>query len=303
MLASSQLDPLKLTFCPRCDYSLTGLPETGICPECGDVYNQDFIVLRGKPVSSGKEPNGQKTPSLAQLFNYAGSILVLYLYLRLHVPLVLIMFMAAWYSNRWIRLLLNIFASNRKGEVLVWLSPAGIAEQSLVDPQSPAGRWLHYSNAITACCSVPSTAIWLPWILAPQWYTPAKMGIGGVVFLALLFPSYLIYLGRKPTPALRGSGCRPDLLPWRSYGSIEIQDLGDGAFQLWVRKLKSTTIRHQDVIKVECEAEASKKLQLFQLIRQWADPSVPVLLKPRGHIARAARKAGFTVRNIFPSKD
>jgi hypothetical protein len=40
-------DPLRLEVCPACGYSLQGLPEEGVCPECGQKYNQAVIVLHG----------------------------------------------------------------------------------------------------------------------------------------------------------------------------------------------------------------------------------------------------------------
>lgn len=32
--------------CPRCEYSLSGLPVSGSCPECGLVYDEDFLSIR-----------------------------------------------------------------------------------------------------------------------------------------------------------------------------------------------------------------------------------------------------------------
>lgn len=40
-------DPLQLDRCPDCGYLFTGLPDRGICPECGFAYNPDMIVLYG----------------------------------------------------------------------------------------------------------------------------------------------------------------------------------------------------------------------------------------------------------------
>lgn len=37
------LDPL----CGNCGYSLHGLPASGVCPECGDPYTEDLIVIPG----------------------------------------------------------------------------------------------------------------------------------------------------------------------------------------------------------------------------------------------------------------
>jgi hypothetical protein len=40
-------DPLRLTACPRCGHSLEGLPDEGICPECGRPYDQATVVVQG----------------------------------------------------------------------------------------------------------------------------------------------------------------------------------------------------------------------------------------------------------------
>jgi hypothetical protein len=40
--------PLRLKVCPRCDYSLLGLPAVGACPECGRPYDQLGVYLYGE---------------------------------------------------------------------------------------------------------------------------------------------------------------------------------------------------------------------------------------------------------------
>jgi hypothetical protein len=47
MNTSTHPDSLRLTTCPRCGYSLEGLPDDGVCPECGAPYDQSEVVLHG----------------------------------------------------------------------------------------------------------------------------------------------------------------------------------------------------------------------------------------------------------------
>ena len=44
---SGAWNPVSLDQCPDCGYLLTGLPEQGICPECGLAYGPDLLVLYG----------------------------------------------------------------------------------------------------------------------------------------------------------------------------------------------------------------------------------------------------------------
>jgi predicted amidophosphoribosyltransferase len=36
--------------CPRCGYTLRGLPSVGVCPECGLAYDPDCEVIRLRPL-------------------------------------------------------------------------------------------------------------------------------------------------------------------------------------------------------------------------------------------------------------
>src|SRR5687768_8553124 len=41
-------NPLRQEVCPGCGYSLLGLPADGVCPECGQHYGRDTVVLFGR---------------------------------------------------------------------------------------------------------------------------------------------------------------------------------------------------------------------------------------------------------------
>src|SRR5688500_2560918 len=40
-------DLLRLNACPACNYSLQGLNESGICPECGSAFDRAVVILHG----------------------------------------------------------------------------------------------------------------------------------------------------------------------------------------------------------------------------------------------------------------
>ncbi len=45
--APDTVDPLRLSHCIACGYTLQGLSDVGICPECGQAYDRETVVLHG----------------------------------------------------------------------------------------------------------------------------------------------------------------------------------------------------------------------------------------------------------------
>jgi len=187
-----RLDPsLKLTFCPRCDYSLQGLPDTGICPECGDAYTQDFIVLRGRPVTTGDEPNGQKHAASFSPLSHLFSAVIFALFMS-GMPVAMAVLLAALFGWGIFDALLIRLSTVRRNEVLVWLAPAGIGEQSYIDPASLAGRYVSASRTGWRVSRTPIVAG-----LCVAMFTQHIIA-SAIVTAVLFIPACIIDRGRRP---------------------------------------------------------------------------------------------------------
>jgi hypothetical protein len=78
-LDAASESPFRLQVCPRCDYSLTGLPEVGVCPECGREYDQQSIFLHGE--AAGSRRNAWNSSGNQSLGRWISSICLIGLYI------------------------------------------------------------------------------------------------------------------------------------------------------------------------------------------------------------------------------
>jgi hypothetical protein len=122
----------RLSVCPRCDYSLEGLPDCGICPECGQSYGTHEIYLYGNAMGAKIRVWNAYTPGLlAPVSTLLAAVIIAYVF-----------FSPGRYTNRdpfsvvWLVLLTagsgisvwRRFADQGSGVVQVRLTPLGVRQ-------------------------------------------------------------------------------------------------------------------------------------------------------------------------------
>jgi hypothetical protein len=73
-LTAPESNPLRLTSCMLCGYSLETLPIVGVCPECGCLYDQDTVVLHG--YSSGQGDVSTASPGIVAVSVFVAAIYI-----------------------------------------------------------------------------------------------------------------------------------------------------------------------------------------------------------------------------------
>jgi len=249
-------DLLRLAFCPQCDYSLRGLPEEGICPECSRKYDQTFIILRGKLP-------GTNSPALIVCI-IVGMVLVPIILSILHPGAIrdpaLLLIVA--FGVLPLVVMLTLWSSGaRPGEILVWLSPTGVGQQGSVDPGSPLNaiyRWLMYRSTPVAM---------LPAIIPLRHDAVLFASMIGFVIVFWIGMILIAKYAGKPSMAVPSDGIRPGLFAWRTFNELRLIPLGKNRYRLRARY--TSWVRRWDVINIVIEATDATAVQLRALIAQW----------------------------------
>jgi len=261
-------DALRLTNCPQCEYSLTGLPDEGICPECGWAYDRGAVIVRCQG------PGGLRWPSwvLVVLGTLAAGIdgVLLIMWPRALLRLTQMLAVNAIVVAFCAITLLERALSPRKGEWLLWITPAGIGVQSEFDPDS----MLAHARRLFAAWFLPLFISFgfFPVALAGQgrmWY----VGVGMMIAYGLGF----FWFGRKvlPRPGIPASGARPGLFAWDAINDLRIGRQKSGRYRLRATR-RFWLNQKQPVLDVSFESSDDRAAQIRQRIAQWSgkEPTV-----------------------------
>jgi hypothetical protein len=120
--------------CPVCGYSLNGLPDVGVCPECGEKYDTSEIILYGWPCGSHASPLNDFGSGvllilvLGAIGGFLWSWGITYVRVVVIPPTVVV---GVLIISRWIR--------DRRGTVQVRLTNRGAVQY---DDLKPSYQWL-----------------------------------------------------------------------------------------------------------------------------------------------------------------
>jgi hypothetical protein len=254
----SQSDPFRLTFCPGCDYSLEGLPDEGVCPECGRPYDQQFIVLPAKPLLGDIGiPVFYAEVALISFFVLAAYAFLFGFFLRADlfsvvIILCLVLPVIAGLFVRW--------SSARNARVLLWLSPFGMALHSTVVPNSFVAALNRWSVRIQGLLLFAATA---------RSCFSQGLHLSGVFVAALVSACFFILIrrlqkGRRVKPAKPGG---PLLYPWSAFGNVVLWRVYGEKFRLNGRHVNWFLVGTP--VNVQIALDPTTAMQLRERIEGW----------------------------------
>jgi hypothetical protein len=261
---ASPADPLRLRSCPQCEYALEGLPDEGVCPECGFRYDRSIIIVR----CQGRDVSRLNTSVLGAVTILGGSAVVAILLLRPRFfeaftqMLVMLGFFAVLCAIAW----LDRVTSPRAGAWLLWVAPEGIGLQTEFDPDSLVAR---LRKAVTlAMMPLYSIAGFIPMIAhgGPYWlvFLAAALAFG-----FLMFGLQVAMLAKPTVPA---SNPRPALYDWGTVSRIELTEKKAGRYRIFATN-RSWISKNLRLIDAMFEGPPELAEQLRQRITQFSGKS------------------------------
>jgi hypothetical protein len=259
--------------CPECGYSLEGLPDEGICPECGQRYDQTMIVLHG--TARGRLASLGNAAPRAVIWHVVWGVLAIACFTDVvgvgrhrTIPMILIAYggvMAALALAR-------RFLADRPGLVQDYLRPDGFLQRDHDD------RSLIYvlDKVIGKVIAIVVISLAL---VASGASDSFVLGVIGLSVAALIFGGAMAYHFVAHRPDRRRTALSVFKLwrrTWREANLVLFEPAGSSTFrlQLWHKGGRSSAVTYFVDAEVTCTPEQAARVRALILGWMSAAPGV-----------------------------
>ncbi len=267
------------TVCPNCGYPLTGLPDEGMCPECGAAYDQSEVILYGWGRGQHENVATAKRSRMIWLLIVPLAWILIQLWPMSQMP-------RSYFPGEFpiiasvalfalVRGLFQRRATQHPGAVQIRLNHLGCVQyDNLAGPSLAQRLWASHSwLAMTA------VAVGLIILRAR-----ADIGVFPFCFLlvaTLLFIPIRWKAGRRYYQAARlipdhaiadANAALVERVPWKNIADYQLDRLRRGGHRLRINaKLESFALADRSKYPVDAEinCDAEQIEQLRTLISQW----------------------------------
>lgn len=138
---AAAVEPLRLTICPSCDYSLEGSAREGICPECGERFDSRLLIFRG--TGPDRSQANTWTQILVPLL-LASFLFIIVRWASIGLLLTLLLYAILWSTN------IHLDRSAGRDVFRLWLCAGGYEYTFASRARSRVGKTLEYLGHIGA---------------------------------------------------------------------------------------------------------------------------------------------------------